>query len=275
MKCVVITGSTRGIGLGLAREFLQRGHAVVVSGRAENTVADAAATLGGSARGDRVLGVRCDIASYEDVAALWSRAADRFGRVDIWINNAGVSHPPLRFWELAPHDLRATVDTNVRGMVNGCHVALKGMIAQGGGAIFNMEGFGSNGMKREGMSVYGASKAALRYFTDSLAREAKGTPVLVAAMSPGIVATDLLFGGYAEHPEKWQKAKTFFAIAADRVETVAPFLVDHALAVNKSGARVEWLTTRRLMWRFATAPFVKRDVIPDVDRAPRLAPPPQ
>jgi hypothetical protein len=92
-------------------------------------------------------------------------------------------------------------------------------------------------------------------------------------MSPGIVATDLLFGGYADHPEKWRKARTFFAIAADKVETVAPFLVDHALQVKKSGTRLEWLTTRRLMWRFASAPFVKRGVIPDVDQAPRLSPP--
>jgi NAD(P)-dependent dehydrogenase (short-subunit alcohol dehydrogenase family) len=262
MKSVVITGSTRGIGLGLAREFLRRGHQVVISGRTSQAAVGAAASLARESDATRVLGVPCDVTRIEEVEGLWREAARRFGRVDMWINNAGISHAPLPFWDLPAAEVSAIVQTNVVGLMNGCHVALRGMIAQKGGVLFNMEGFGSNGMKRPGMSVYGATKAALRYFTDTLVRETKDTPVVVAALSPGIVTTDLLLGGYAEHPEEWQKAKKFLAIAADRVETVAPFLVDGALSVTKSGARVEWLTTGRLMMRFASSPFVKRDVIP-------------
>ncbi len=265
MKSVVITGSTRGIGFGLAREFLARGHAVTISGRTAEGVKASVAELSVGDCAARAHGAACDVTNAADVQGLWDAAVMRFDRVDVWINNAGITHAPVPFAQLSARDIESTVDVNMRGMLLGCHVALRGMAAQaGGGALFNMEGFGSNGMKREGMSVYGATKAGLRYFTESLTKEAQATApnVLVGAMSPGIVATDLLLAGYADYPERWEKAKKFLAIAADKVETVTPYLVEHALATTKTGARIEWLTPGRMLLRFAAAPFVTRDVIP-------------
>ena len=94
MKTVVVTGSTRGIGLGLAENFLRRGCNVVVSGRNPETVEDIAAQLGAAFEAQRVAGRACDITDGAALQGLWDLARERFGRVDIWINNAGISiHP--------------------------------------------------------------------------------------------------------------------------------------------------------------------------------------
>src|SRR5437868_1872544 len=98
-KVIVITGSTRGIGLGMAREFLQRGQQVVISGRTPDSTANAVTQLSAS-YADRVVGQPCDVGDYAQVEALWDAAVARFGRVDIWINNAGTSHPSQNFWTL-------------------------------------------------------------------------------------------------------------------------------------------------------------------------------
>jgi NAD(P)-dependent dehydrogenase (short-subunit alcohol dehydrogenase family) len=254
---VVITGSTRGLGFGLAEAFLARGCAVVVSGRHEASTSAAAAKL--SARhGDRVIGVAADVTDPKAVQNLWDRAARRFGAVDVWINNAGLNHAPLALWKLGDEQVGEVVATNLAGSVNGALVALRGMVPRRRGQIFNVEGFGSSGLKREGMAVYGSTKRAIRYFTQSLAKDARGTGVLVGAINPGMVVTELLVKGYSAAPEKWESAKKFFNIAADHVETVAPWIADRVLANDRRLANITWLSTGKLMGRFLAAPFRKK-----------------
>jgi len=128
---------------------------------------------------------------------------------------------------------------------------VRGMLAQGGrGTVWNMEGFGSGGQKSDGLAPYGATKRAVTYFTDCVTKDLEGLPVGVAHLSPGIVVTDLLVDDYAGQPEKFEKAKTFFNILGDQVETVTPFLADGILAEHKSGDRVAWLTTPKASGRF-------------------------
>ena len=88
MQTIVITGSTRGIGKGLAREFLKLGHRVVVTGRSQAAVDGALAEL---ANPDAVLGCVCDVRAMASLEAVWTAAVARFGRVDIWISNAAVA----------------------------------------------------------------------------------------------------------------------------------------------------------------------------------------
>ena len=259
MKTIVITGSTRGIGFGMADAFLQRGHQVVISGRSTDSVTKAVETLSSRYDAARVLGQICDVSNAEQAQALWDAAADRFGRVDIWINNAGISHRRAPMWELSPEKLAEVTDTNLLGVLLGSRVSMIGMISQGGGQLYNMEGLGSGGSPRPLLSVYGATKSALTYLTKGLMGEAKGTPVQVGLLSPGIVVTDLLSEGYTS--EEWKRVSRIFNILADKVETVAPFLVDRMLANTQHGVRIAWLTTPKVAWRFLTARIKPRQVV--------------
>lgn len=261
MKTVIITGSTKGIGAGLAREFLARGCVVVVSGRSQARVEAAVMQLSQEFAPDHILGHPCDVTQFEQVQALWDAAVNRLGRVDFWINNAGITSSGENFWqEPVQESLDAVVNTNLLGVMYGSKVAFEGMLRQGFGQIYNMEGFGSDGRMGSGMTIYGATKYALRYFTRSLAKEAAQTPVKVCTLSPGMVVTDLLIGGYAGNDADFERAKRIFNILADHVETVTPFLAEKILANQKNGAAVAWLTTPKILRRFLTAPFNKRDL---------------
>jgi NAD(P)-dependent dehydrogenase (short-subunit alcohol dehydrogenase family) len=260
MKTIVITGSTRGIGHGLAEEFLKQGCQVVISGRRRESVDKAVAELAARHAAERLLGRACDVSALAEVQALWETARERFGRVDVWINNAGITNPHVPLAELDEAAVREVVNTNLIGAIHGCQVALRGMREQGGGQIYNMEGFGSDGRIGEGLALYGSTKAALRYLTRSLVRETRDTPVQVCFLSPGMVMTDLWEDLYRGQPDKWAKTKRIVNILGDRVETVTPWLAARVLANDKAGAHIQWLTNGKAFGRFLSAPFKKRDL---------------
>ncbi len=262
MKTVVVTGSTRGIGYGLADSFLAQGCQVVVSGRRQETVNQATASLSEKYRKERVYGHACDVSNYAQVQELWNAAGARFGQVDIWINNAGLGNTLTPFWELTPEQMELVVSTNVLGTMYGSKVALTGMIKQGHGALYNMEGFGSRGGRvLPGLTLYGTTKAGLAFLDKSLAAEMEGKPVIVGSILPGMVVTDLLLNQRRGKPEDWERSKRAFNILADRVETIAPWIVERVLANDQNGAHIAWLNGLKVMLRFLTAPFTKRKVI--------------
>lgn len=264
---VVITGSTKGIGLGMAREFVSLGHHVVVSSRTPDAVTTAVNELNGITPG-LATGVAADVSKIDDVRALWSHAVEQLGSVDLWINNAGVTNRKNPIHEVPDDQLVTVAQTNVTGLLNCCKVAIGGMLQQGSGKLFNMEGFGSDGITKPGMSVYGASKRALHYLTKSLVGEYKDTPLIIGYMSPGIVVTDLLMKDLNDaQSEEFKKRTGLLNIVADRVETVAPFLVKGALEMNKTGGAVRWMSVWQLLGRFIKSPFVKREVISTAESA--------
>ena len=260
MKTIVITGSTRGIGYGLAEAFLARDCAVTISGRTTESVERAISALSTEHDADRIFGQPGDVTRFEQVQALWTAAHTHFGRVDIWINNAGVANRPMDFAELSPEQIRAVVETNLIGTMNGSKVALTGMSAQGFGSLYNMEGLGSDGRQVAGLALYGSTKRAIHYLNEALVKETEGTPVLVGSLSPGMVLTDMLTAPYDQHSAEWARARRIFNILADRVETVTPWLADQILANQEHGARIKWLTKRKIIGRFLLAPFRKRDL---------------
>ena len=264
MKTVVITGSTRGIGRGLADNFLANGCAVVISGRQQAVVDAVVSELGERHGADRVAGSACEITDAAQLQALWDVAASRFGSVDIWINNAGVSAPRKPLHETDPLDIARVVDINLGGLLQANRTALRGMLGQGRGQIWNMEGFGSGGQVQPGMCVYGATKRAVNYINKALQKEIKDTGVQVCTLSPGIVVTDLLVGDYDTSSAEWEKSKKIFNILGDKVETVTPFLVQGILKADKSGAKVAWLTGGKAFRRFMAAGFNKRDLFSDL-----------
>lgn len=260
MKTIVITGSTRGIGYGLADAFLERGCSVAISGRTRQKVDEAVTELAARHGSEWVLGHPCDVTHCEQVQALWDAAVAHWGKVDIWINNAGIGHAQTAFWEHEPEEIASVVKTNVIGAMYGTRVALSGMLKQSSGSIYNLEGLGSGRTRVEGLTLYSTTKHSLKFLTDSLVEEVKGTPVLVGALQPGMVVTDLLTRQYEERPEEWERAKWVFNILADRVEAVTSWLADRVLANGRNGARFKYLSRGKAMGRFLTAPFSRRDL---------------
>jgi len=259
-KHIVITGSTRGIGYGLAEAFLSRRCSVAISGRSNEAVEKAVANLGSRYEAERVFGQACDVTVPEQVQVLWDRSIETFGKVDIWINNAGTSGEQGLVWELPALAVQAPITTNILGSIYGAQVAMKGMLAQGFGAIYNMEGMGSDGRKHAGLTLYGTSKYAIHYFTESLAIEARQTPVIVGALSPGMVITDLITDRYEGRPDELERAKKIFNIIADKVENVTPWLADRILTNQKNGAILAYSSSWKLLWRFISQPFVRRNL---------------
>jgi NAD(P)-dependent dehydrogenase (short-subunit alcohol dehydrogenase family) len=262
MKIIVITGSSKGIGLGMAEQFLKRGCTVVLSARHRAPVDKAVEKLAGSFGPEKVSGTVCDVNELTQLDALWAHAVDRFERVDIWINNAGCTTHYRPLQEIDPAQIAATVSTNLTGTMLGSQVALKGMLTQGFGQIYTMEGHGSDDMMQAGMSVYGATKRAIRYFTEALVEELADTPVQVGTLAPGMVLTDFLLNELrAMPPEQLENAVPIFNILADKLETVTPFLVQKILENDKNGTRVEWLNQDIAMERFQDEAYLERDIL--------------
>lgn len=263
MKSIVITGSTRGIGYGLADNFLARGCQVTVNGRSAASVEKALQQLTAKHGSERVAGQAGDVTAAEDHQTVWETAVSHFGKVDIWINNAGVGHPMLNVWEMSPEMVDHVVDIDLKGVIFGSQVAISNMLQQGHGHLYNMEGFGSDGRTRAGLSLYGSTKSAVRFLSKSLTKEVADTPVKASTLSPGIVITEFITGQYEDDPQGLEDAKRIFNILADKVETVTPWLVDNVLANEKSGAHFAWLTPGKVAWRFMTARFNQRNLFAD------------
>jgi len=264
MKAIVITGSTRGIGFGLAQAFLKRSCAVMISGRSQSSVHAALEKLQNEFPEPNLLGHICDVRDPGQVQALWDRATDAWGKVDIWINNAGISGSEASIWDLPPEETAAVIDTNILGTIYGCQVAARGMLKQGSGAIYNMEGMGSDGRIHSGLITYGTSKYALSYLSRALAQELKDKPIIIGSLRPGMVITALLTDQYRDRPEEFERVKSIFNIIAERVEKVTPWLAEHMLANTKSGVVLSFSNRWKLTWRFLTAPFNKRDLFTDL-----------
>jgi NAD(P)-dependent dehydrogenase (short-subunit alcohol dehydrogenase family) len=260
MKSVVITGSTSGIGLGLADAFLARDCTVTISGHSQVNLDKACGILAAKHDKSRILAYLCDVSHYDDVQGLWDAARERFGRIDIWINNAGAGHRETPIWDYSREMIDRLVAANVTGALYGVNVASRGMMEQGFGSIYNMEGLGSSGPVIKGLALYSATKSALASLTTAAAKEVEGTPVIVGGIRPGMVATKLITGQYEGHPEEWKRVERIFNILADRVETVTPWLADRVLSNQKNGVRIQWLSRSKVILRFLESPFRRRTI---------------
>jgi len=260
MKVVVITGSSRGIGYGLADAFLDSGCSVVVSGRSQETTQAAMLKLMDKHGDGNLFAHPCDVCHFEQVQSLWDAVQERFGKVDIWINNAGVANLMSEVWQLSPAEIDRVVGTTLLGAIYGSMIAIQGMLKQGFGSLYFMEGMGSDGRKHAGLTIYGTTKYGLRYYIESLVKETRDTPVIVGSISPGMVVTGMIEDQYRENPEELERAKRIFNLIADRVETVTPWLAEKILANDKKGTRIVWLTRRKLLGRMINSIFRKRNL---------------
>ena len=256
---VVITGSTRGIGRGMTEAFLARGHRVFICGRNPHTVSEGVETLRSQYGVESVNGQACDVTDPEQIQALWQAALSEFGRIDIWINNAGITLTQRPLWQQDPAQLQSIIHTNLLGVTYGSRVAIKGMLDQeGGGSIYNMTGLGSNGIIIKGLIPYGTTKAAVDYLTKGLTKEVADTQVQVGRISPGMVLTDLLTADLAElDEEQRQRTERIMEILAEPVEVIAPWIVDSMLKNRHNGHHIVRMTKARMATRFLLSPLRK------------------
>jgi NAD(P)-dependent dehydrogenase (short-subunit alcohol dehydrogenase family) len=202
-KTVIVTGGGTGIGLAVARRFHQEGASVVICGRREAVLREAAREIGGS---DRVLGVTADIGNEENVKRLVAEAVAWRGRIDVLINNAGamrIDKPP-EFTTTA--EWRSVIDTNITGTFLCCREAGKMMIAQRAGKIVNIASISGRVVNRyfHGGS-YEVSKAAMIMLTKTLATEWAQHNISVNAIAPGYYDTQPNRDFFAREPDLYEQ----------------------------------------------------------------------
>jgi chlorophyll(ide) b reductase len=255
---IVITGSTMGIGKAMANEFLKHGDNVIISSRNQGKVDSVVEELQGKYPEQMVCGITCDVGNPDDIEALGKYALEQLSVIDMWINNAGsVPKHKTNFVDLSTEDIQNVINANVFGTVWGTREALRIMIKQGHGHIFNMEGLGSRGRTAPKNSIYGYSKNNIPYLSKTLQAEIKGTGVGMHNLSPGMVTTDLLLSELEPGQEK------MINILADTPEVVAEFLVERARKVTGSEKRIMFLTNTKVIWRFMTGFQRKNRHIPE------------
>jgi 3-oxoacyl-[acyl-carrier protein] reductase len=189
-KFALVTGGTRGIGKAIAAALLDQGASVAICGRSDEAVNAALTELG--ARGS-VIGIRANVGSPDDVAALFRFIQGRFSRLDILINNAGIGiYKPVA--ELSIEDWQATINLNLSGVFYCCREALPGFRKQAGGYIINIGSLaGKNPFA--GGAAYNASKFGLNGFSEAMMLDHRNDGVRVSCVMPGSVATSFGKGG--------------------------------------------------------------------------------
>lgn len=262
MKNIVITGSTRGLGLCMAKEFLLSGCHVTLSGRGEELSESVKEEL--SSFEKQMIYIACNVQNMSDVQNLWNKSKEKWGSIDLWINNSGQNAPHEYIYNTDESYVDNVLATNLNGMIYGSQVASQGMILQQSGAIYSMEGLGSNNMIQSKTILYGTTKHALTYFMKGLAKELEGTGVIAGRLSPGMMLTDFITkspDGSVPAIENEQRFQKIFNILADKPATVAKFFVPKMLANTKNNVQIEWLTATKAMIRFMSAPFTKRRLV--------------
>ncbi|MCA9894565.1 MAG: SDR family oxidoreductase [Anaerolineae bacterium] len=259
-KVAVITGGTRGLGLGIAQTYAAAGARVVIAGRSQSTLDAALKQL--HEEGAQAVGIPCDVSDLEQVEALGKYAVDTFGRIDIWVNNAGLSAPYGPTVDIPPPMFMKVINTNIIGVYNGSVVALRYMLPQHSGKLINLLGRG----EKKGVpfqNAYSASKVWVRNFTLSLAEENKDSGVEIFAFNPGLVDTDMIrqVEAVAGYEKRLKPLETVIRLWANPPEVPAQKALWLASSATdgKTGLRVNVLDRRtairgllRDVWRRIT-----------------------
>lgn len=248
-RIAVITGGSRGFGLSVAEAFVKEGACVAIASRSPESVHQALDHI--DALGGEAIGSTCDVSEEDQVKDLADKTIQRFGRFDIWINNAGVSAPYGPTADIKIEEFQKVVNTNIMGVYYGSITALRHFSSQNRsnrssqGKLINILGRGAD--KRVPMqNAYAASKAWNRSFTLALAEEYKKGNFGIYAYNPGLMYTDLMekvdvIEGYEKDVKPLQLVMRLWAnpahVPAQKVVWLASSATDGrtGLAINELG----------------------------------------
>jgi NADP-dependent 3-hydroxy acid dehydrogenase YdfG len=221
-KVVLITGASSGIGEATARHLAARGHRVVVGARRTGKLAALAKEIR-EAGGD-VLQQELDVTDMDSVKAFVAVAHERYGRIDVFVNNAGVM-PLSMVEELRIDDWNEMIDVNLRGVLHGVAAVLPIMRAQGAGHIINVASVSAHRVDPTA-AVYCATKFAVRAFSEGLRQESKDLRVTV--VSPGLTRTEL----FDSSPAETRAFVEQLAIPADAIAEAIGFAINQPANID-------------------------------------------
>ncbi len=198
-KVAIVTGGTRGIGFAIVKEFLKEGAIVALCGSRPESAEKAVKALKAENADWEVVGISPDLTRYESVKAAFDGVKEKYGKIDVLVNNAGVSaKEPFDTYTEEMFD--ATMNLNLKGVYNCSRAVVEGMKTQGGGVILNTSSMVSIYGQPSGIA-YPTSKFAVNGFTLSLARELGPFGIRVNAVAPGITNTDMMKAVPAQYIE--------------------------------------------------------------------------
>jgi 3-oxoacyl-[acyl-carrier protein] reductase len=226
-KSAVVTGGTRGIGIAIAEALLRENYEVVICGTTQVGV-DRAVDKLKAAIGDSIAGMACDVRSYDQVRAMMAQVGQRYGGLDVLINNAGIGNFSS-VENMSPEVWRTTIDTNLSGPFYCCHEAIPLMKKLGGGYIVNICSLAGRNFFPGG-SAYSATKAGLIGFSEALMQEVRYDHIRVSYLMPGSVETE--FGNSLP----LDPSKTWKLLPRDVAEVVIDLLRSN---VRSLASRVE------------------------------------
>ena len=265
-KVAVITGSTRGIGKAIAREFVREGARVVITSSSRVHVEEAVSEFPSGS----VYGHVCNASSCSDMEALVKTAVREFGALDCFINNAGVSDPFRSVGDSSQEEWCRVIDTNLKGTYYGSRAAVRYFLSEGrNGKIINLAGSGTDrGSNTPYISAYGATKAAIARFTLAMAEEYRGSGISVMLLHPGLVRTGII-STEEPTPALRRQLETFntivdiFAQPPDRAARYAVRMAS-SWSDGKTGIYLSALDGKRKKWLLFTYPF--RKLLNRIDR---------
>ncbi|WP_077370090.1 elongation factor P 5-aminopentanone reductase [Anaerosalibacter sp. Marseille-P3206] len=190
-KTVLITGSSRGIGRATAKKFALEGYNVIINyHKSKDKALSLLEELLSS--GANAIAVQADVSDRKQVEAMFEEGYKKFGNIDVLVNNAGIADMTL-FTDITQEQWKRIFDVNVNGMFNCCQCVLPKMISEKAGRIINISSiWGLVGASCE--AHYSATKGAIISFTKALAKELGPSNILVNAVAPGAVDTDMIAG---------------------------------------------------------------------------------
>ena len=262
MKVVVITGSARGFGLEMAKSFRKNDYNVVILDVNKDALYDAKIELSKIKSKANILSLVCDITNDKDVNNVIEIVNNEYKKIDIWINNAGVSQSDNYIYDIDASEIEKLIKIDLIGTIICSSKISKYMINQGYGEIYNVEGHGSNNVLLDRLTVYGTAKRGVTYFTESLAHELRDYNIKVGKITPGIMITNFLYHSLGDGRELVidEKTKKIYNILGDYPDAIASYMVKRIINNKKKTPKFVWLTKFRSFRRFMTYPFTKRDL---------------
>jgi len=188
-KVALVTGSSRGIGRGIALAFAAEGADVVINYRRDGAAAQETVNVAESL-GRKALAVQADVADYEQVQAMVAKTLEVFGRFDIVVANSGIASRVAPIWEFDVEHWHKVINTNLHGVFYTCRAAAGHLVERRSGNVILISSIGADQCAPMGAPYY-AAKAAVNALTKCLAKECAPAGVRVNCIAPGLISTDM------------------------------------------------------------------------------------